>query len=187
MHMQLLSSQWSSDSEATASCSWTCRASLSKCMCLWPKKFDFVHLLARGWGPSEIFFWPSFSAISRSSHSTFMLCTALALLSASVYNITLDFVLILALLTGGTTHMNKDWWFCCLRKWTSADRKVKQLGHYWYNRCCCGVEHACVLKCPPAHITCRGCEEKQDLFLSTGELFRTEVLHYFNRFDVHGG
>ena len=64
MHMQLLSSQWSSDSGATASCSWTCRASLSRCMCLWPKKFDFVHLLERGWDliSSEIFFWPSFSA-----------------------------------------------------------------------------------------------------------------------------
>jgi len=55
-----------------------------------------------------IFFWLSLSAISRSSHSTFMLCTALALLSASMYNITLDFVLILALVTGGMTHKNNN-------------------------------------------------------------------------------
>ena len=41
--------------------------------------------------------WPSFSAITKSSHSTFMLCIALALLSASVHETTLDFLLIPAL------------------------------------------------------------------------------------------
>jgi len=45
----------------------------------------------------KIIFWPSFSVISMSSHSNFMFCTALVLLSASAHNTTLSFLLIPAL------------------------------------------------------------------------------------------
>ena len=41
--------------------------------------------------------WPSFSIINKSSHSTFLLCTALVLLSAFVHDTTLAFLLIPAM------------------------------------------------------------------------------------------